>query len=340
MGSRLCVGLAAVLVAFGSSCGDGDASGGQEVPISAPNSGAVSAVAVDTASTSPDETDKASPASSPSSWVSSPPSPVAEPSGGVPEAPPDLVVTNGSTTLELRPWTYCFANGCADGFPPDPLPSIGIGERLDVTFPLADWSFSAAFQRAGDPCARTQTVDLEQGGPTTFTLGPAGPPGTYQVELFGRGNGDLFVSFEWTTTAAGPMPQPSSLLAVLADHDGRVDSYGVEFSVVNLAGSPATATALITVTAANGKSLTFELDPAPQWQPECDAIEGLVVWNGPADQGLAAAQLGPAPFTYDVVVTLDGVEHRAHAVWPDDQIPGNEPSVALTFVPPLPAWTG
>lgn len=64
------------------------------------------------------------------------------------------------------------------------------------------------------------------------------------------------------------------------------------------------------------------------------------MWNGPADQGLAAAKLGPAPFTYDVVVSLDGVEHRAHALWPDDQITGNEPSAALTFSPPLPAWSG
>ena len=43
------------------------------------------------------------------------------------------------------------------------------------------------------------------------------------------------------------------------------------------------------------------------------------------------------PFTYEVVLTLDGVEHRATATWPDDMIVGNEPSVALQFEPALPA---
>nr|MBA3851451.1 hypothetical protein [Chloroflexota bacterium] len=50
-----------------------------------------------------------------------------------------------------------------------------------------------------------------------------------------------------------------------------------------------------------------------------------------------AADLGPAPFTYDVVVMLDGVRYAARAAWPADEIQGNEPSVALEFSPPLPA---
>jgi hypothetical protein len=273
------------------------------------------------------------------STVASPPSSGPSPTIGDLPHPPDVVVRNGSTSVQLAAWTYCYLTVCADGFPPDPLPSVGSGDQLEVTFPLEGWTFSAAFRRAGDPCARTQSVELQQTGPTSFLLGPAGPAGTYTVELFGRGDGDLFVSFEWTTTADGPMPEPEARLAVLADSDGRVDSYGVELVLSNLDESPSTATATITVTASNGRSLTFDAQPAEQFQEGCPAIEGLVAWFGPDEQGRESARLGPAPFTYDVVVTLDGVEHRARALWPDDEIPDLGPSVALDFEPALPAPT-
>ncbi|MBA3307847.1 MAG: hypothetical protein H0T04_04085 [Chloroflexi bacterium] len=53
--------------------------------------------------------------------------------------------------------------------------------------------------------------------------------------------------------------------------------------------------------------------------------------------GASLSLLGPAPFTYDVVVVLDGARYVAHAAWPADQIKGNEPSAKLEFLPPLPA---
>jgi len=177
--------------------------------------------------------------------------------GGI-TRPPSVSVASNATTLDLEAWTFCFANGCADGFPPDPLPSVGADDELEVRFPLEGWGFQADFQRAGDPCARHQYVDLEQTGPTSFVLRPAGPAGTYAVTLFGRGDGDLFVTFEWKTTSDGPLPKPEAQLAVLADHDGRIDSYGVELGITNLARSPTSATASITVTAANGNSLSFD----------------------------------------------------------------------------------
>jgi hypothetical protein len=229
-----------------------------------------------------------------------------------------------------------FASGCADGFAPDPLPSVGADDILEVEFPLPGWEFEAEFQRADSPCGRRQYLDLERTGPTSFRVKPAGPAGTYAVTLFGRGDGDLVVSFEWTTTTDGPLPMPTARLAVLAEHDGAIDSYGVELDITNMADSPATATATITVTAANGNSLTFDAVPHTSG-PKCPAIEGSLSWDGPDDQGLAAATLGPPPFTYDVVVTLDGVEHRATAEWPADQLPDNSPSVALEFTPALPA---
>lgn len=176
-------------------------------------------------------------------------------------------------------------------------------------------------------CPRQHTVPLERSTGGTFTLRPAGSADTYDVTLSGRGDGDLFVSFRWTTTQDGPMPAPEARLAVVADHDGEPDSYGVELVLSNLASTPAQSSATISVTSAEGDSITFDATRAPQ----CIA-EGTVYWDGPDDQGLAAAHLGEPPFTYEVKVTLDGISYSATATWPIDQIEGNEPSVALDLL--------
>ena len=60
-------------------------------------------------------------------------------------------------------------------------------------------------------------------------------------------------------------------------------------------------------------------------------------WDGPDDIGGEAAQLGDAPFRYEIEVILDGKRYEATATWPDDEIKGNEPSVALDFSPELPS---
>jgi len=162
---------------------------------------------------------------------------------------------------------------------------------------------------------------------------PAGPADTYDVTLFGRGDGDLFVTFRWTTPQDGPMPVPDARLAVLADHDGEVGSYGVELELSDLRATlPRSARAEITVTAANGETLTFEAIPAKGCLGE-----GSIYWNGPDRAGRQAARLGPAPFRYGVVVVLDGVRYAASAAWPADEIDGNEPSAELIFAPSLPA---
>jgi len=248
------------------------------------------------------------------------------------EGPPPVTVRSPSTTLELSPWTFCYINGCADGMPPSDLPDVGTADELTVEFPLRAWTFSAMFRPAGVDCPREQQVPLTPIGDGSFTLSPAGPAGTYDVTLMGAGDGDLFVSFLWTTSQDGPLPDPEARLALIAYHDGQPDSYGIELALSNLASTPDAATATITVTATGGASLQFSATRAP-W---CFA-EGTVYWDGPDEQGLAAAQLGEPPFTYDVEVTLDGVLHRATATWPDDQIHGNEPSVALAFTPALPS---
>jgi hypothetical protein len=253
--------------------------------------------------------------------------------------PPPVVVSSPDDSLELRPFTYCYGSVCADGAPRPPLPDIGEADRLEVAFPLPGWSFTATFTEVvpDAQCAREQQVPLESRGDGTFVLRPAGYAGTYDITLFGRGDGDVAVAFRWTIPTDGPLAEPTARLAALADHDGQVDSYGVELEVANLDHTPAAAEAFVTVRAADGEELTF---PAPG-DPDATCRAGYLYWSGPPQQNMdmVVSKLAGhgGPYTYVVVLKLDGVRYEGTATWPGDQIPGNEPSVALDFEPPLPA---
>jgi hypothetical protein len=252
--------------------------------------------------------------------------------GGL-EAPPPVTVRYFDQSFDLHAWTYCYKSGCADGSPPrDPL-DVGDPGEVGVEFPLSGWSFKASFSPADEECGRVQTVPLEATGDGDFVLRPAGYADTYDVTLFGRGKGDLFTTFRWSTPTDGPLPKPKARLAVLANNDGAVDSYGVELMVTNLARTPRKTSATIAVQASNGDALTFK---AKRAGGQCSP-EGTVYWDGPDDKGFAAADLGHRPFTYKVELMLDGVRYVASATWPDDEIRGNEPSVSLDFTPDLPA---
>ncbi len=259
--------------------------------------------------------------------------------GPIGDGPPPVVVTGENAPIALEAWTYCFGTACVDGMPPAQPADVGSPAVVIIEFPLDDWSFEAEFVvTAGGECPRRQSVPVEQTAPGQYLLEPAGHADAYDVTLFGRGDGgggDLFVTFRWTTPADGPMPLPEARIAVLADHDGQVDSYGIELELSDLAVTPREASAEVTVTAADGESLSFSATRAPG----CMA-EGTVYWDGPDEAGLRAAMLGPAPFTYLVEVVLYGTQHAATAAWPGDQIAGYEPSVSLEFDPPLPALTG
>jgi hypothetical protein len=249
------------------------------------------------------------------------------------DAPPPVTVHFFDQSVALRAWTYCYRTLCADGSPPAAPADVGSPEEVLAEFPLPHWSFTASFQPAGKRCGRIQEASLEPAGDGRFVLRPVGRAGTYDVTLFGRGDGDLFTTFRWTTPADGPLAAPAARLAVLADHDGGVDSYGVELELVNLAQTPKRASARITVRAADGAEVTFD---ATRSRMGCFP-EGKVYWDGPDAKGLEAAGLAEGPFTYRVEVVLDGTRHVAEADWPEDQIRGNEPSVALEFTPGLPS---
>ena len=87
------------------------------------------------------------------------------------------------------------------------------------------------------------------------------------------------------------------------------------------------------MTAGNGRSMTFE---AEESKDPCRSA-GDLYFDHPDEPAKKAAQLGDFPFTTTVTLTLDGRTYRASAVYPDDEIKGNEPSVALQFTPKLPA---
>jgi hypothetical protein len=250
------------------------------------------------------------------------------------EEPPPVTIRFFDRSIELVPYTYCYGNVCAEGFPPAHPPDVGSPDEVVVQFPLEGWSFTGGFRPAGEECGRWQQAALQPARTGEFLLHPVGYSGTYDVELFGRGEGgDLFVMFRWTTPIDGPLPRPEARLALLANPDGKVDSYGVELEVNNLATSPKEALARITVRSDEGQAMTFEPTPA---RPPC-LSEGTVYWDGPDEEGRAAAALSGKRFTYEVELTLDGIRYVATAAWPADEIVGYEPSVALQFSPGLPA---
>ena len=247
--------------------------------------------------------------------------------------PPPVTVRFFDDSFELEAWTFCYGSVCADGSPPANPPDVGSPDEVVLEFPLSGWSFEASFSPADTKCGRIQTVQAEPIGDGRFLLRPAGYADTYDVTLFGRGEGDLFTTFRWTTPTDGQLPEPEARLAVLAGHDGQVDSYGVELEARNLARTPRRASARITVRAANGDAIGFK---AKRARERC-LPQGTVYFDGPDYKGLAAAELGRGPFTYLVDLRLDGKRYVASATWPDDEIKGNEPSVRLDFTPNLPA---
>lgn len=248
------------------------------------------------------------------------------------EQPPPFLVRYGGTELRLFPHTYCYARGCADGFDDDP-PSIGSPEEIYVFVPVAGFTNLVVDQVEGEYCVgrqvRAEAVPLGEGW---WSVRPRGPAGDYAVTLFASGSpGDMIGKLLWRTPSDRPLPEPTARLALIADHDGRPDSYGLELVVENLPATPAQVSATITVTAGNGQAMTFD---ATRSGEGCEG-EGRLSFDGPDDLAVQASRLGDFPFTTRVELVLDGVTHVATAVYPDDEIEGNEPSVPLHFDPPL-----
>lgn len=260
--------------------------------------------------------------------------------------PPPFRVRYADTELVLEASTFCYTTACVDGWDNDP-PAVGSPEEIFVFVPVRQFDQLTVSQTAqseagedapgaaeqSDCAGRRVDAEVESLGDGWWRVRPRGPAASYRFSIFaGGGGGDMIGDLRWTTPTDRPLPGPVARLALIADHDGRPDSYGLELMVTNLPASPARYAALITVTAGNGRSLEFEAVPAA----EACLGEGAIYFDGPDDRATAAAQLGDFPFTTTVELELDGVVYTATAKYPDDEIEGQEPSVALEFDPPLP----
>lgn len=250
-----------------------------------------------------------------------------------PRSPGSFVVRYGETELHLDPTTYCYSNGCVDGMDPDP-PEIGAHDEILVFVPVRDFTQLSANQRRGDDyCTARQlaaeTTDLGEGW---WRVTPQGPAGDYIVSLFagGDGSGDMIADLVWTTPEA-PLPSAAASLALIVDHDGAPDSYGLELAINGLTDSPSEYAASIVVTADGGDSTTIEATTST----DCFG-EGALYFDGPADEATDAASLGGFPFEYEVTLTLDGTQYLASATYPDDLIEEHGVAVALEFEPALP----
>ncbi len=253
------------------------------------------------------------------------------------EGVPPLTLMLDDRMVVMAPWSYCYANACIDGMPPEGLDHVGSPDAVRFSFPEPGWTFEATFKEAGDECGRSITIPAEATDGHEFEVPAAGPADDWEVDLFGRGpGGDVIYTFGWTTPTLGTLPEPDGYLGLISVSGDETHVYGAELSINDLASTPANATAVITLTAANGATRTL----APM-HPTRDCMgEGQLFFRGPDSLVQGLEDLGPFPYSYTVKLTMDGTTYTGTAVYPDDEIKDLEPYTALTFDPPLPAYMG
>lgn len=260
--------------------------------------------------------------------------------GGEPELKaPAIRLHLASGPVDLKPWTACYGNGCFDGSPPEDLVDVGPTDAVEFSFARTGWSFEATFREAGADCPRHLNVKATKVGSTRFRVEPAGNADSWDVDVFGRGpGGDVITTFRWTTREAGSFPTAAtSSLAVLADNDGRLDSYGVELGISDLATTPKTVSARIDVIAENGDRAHLDLGTMPRRR--CYSA-GNVSWTRPERVAGPATKLRGDTFRYVVHLTLDGETYTGRGTWPTDTNEDITPAVPLTWTPELPVYRG
>ncbi|GAB2860328.1 hypothetical protein [Nocardioides pacificus] len=264
------------------------------------------------------------------------------------DEPSPVVLRLADGDVALSAWGYCWtgppsprgtAKGiCVDSLGPSTrdLPSAGEHDALDFWFGLKGWDFRATFTELDAACPRSHTVRAERIGDQTFRLQPAGPPGRYRVDLFGTGEaGDVTTSFAWTTPVGGPGEEPSAHLALLRKAGDYAVAPRMQLVVEGLGFQPDEVEAEVVARTARGIPIVVD---ATLNHPGTCPVEGSLSFSGQPPVH-PEATLGPAPFTYEVRLTLDGEEYVGTAVWPRDQIKGQRPHTRLTFTPPLPGPT-
>lgn len=260
------------------------------------------------------------------------------PGGG---EPPPVTVTAGDATLTLDPWTWCWDGTCADGFEPEDPDSLGtVTGPVAIGFPHDDWEFQARHLHPDDMCRLDLTPPLESAGDDEWTLPATGPPGGYEVEVFGRGpQGDVVVTFAVDRADEGELPPAEAFLDMLSDPDGTPELPGpTVVSVSGLPETPESASAMVTVTASDGQRTEVDLAEA---DPGCLSWGTVSLTDGQEVRREARSWLGPEPYAIVVDLTLYGTTHRAQTEWPDDvvgetQMEEHVSSTPLEFDPPLP----
>jgi hypothetical protein len=261
--------------------------------------------------------------------------------------PPDVVLRAGGAETVLRNWSSCWSSGnttgCADGHPPDVAPDIGAPPEVEVAFDAPGWRFQATAMPTGNTCTgRQEAADLVATGPTTHRLLPMGKAGDYTITLTGRSTdaatnkGDVATTFRWHTPRNGPSEPPSATMSLLATPAEIKASLGAELTAVSLGVSTTAAdvSATAVVTAATGAAMTVEFHPHPQL--EC-VPDGSLFLRSDGEDGRRLTALGPAPFRYDVTLTIAGTRYRGTGTWPQDVIHDCSPCTTLRWDPPLPA---
>jgi hypothetical protein len=255
---------------------------------------------------------------------------------------PVVLRLDDGRTRELTPWSWCMVDGCADGAPPVHPFSVGSPGHVDFTFAIPGFEFDASFHRPtgrpvwDGPQGRTVEGRVEKVGEHTFRVWPAGPPGPWHVDLSGRGDGDLVTTFLWETPTAGPLPsEATGTVGVLAEHDGELDSYGVELFLDDLDPDAPVAQAWVRVTSDTGGSVLLDLGrPEPSHQP------GTLSWIRGDRVGDPAVALGGTSFVYEVTLEMDGRTYTGRGRWPEETNHEITPHVPLAWSPSLPVYDG
>lgn len=255
------------------------------------------------------------PPSSPA--TTSPPATTTDPVDSI--HPPDLVIEAGAESLSLQPWTYCWTENsqfvCADGMPPDPLPSLTLapGDDLSFRFPL-DWHLQGTLHQGDDMCSAAWEVDIIADGTPVEDLGPAG---TYRFEVAGQGiGGDGFWTFELMSEADRPRPGPFVVVDWQPGAGALDPEYLLGASVGNLTAVPDSVSGMVRVTAGEGQTGTTELIPAAI-EPDC--WNSRIRLEAPATFTGDVVALGPPPYEITIELEVDDVTLTSETfTWPLD----------------------
>ena len=231
--------------------------------------------------------------------------------------PPELMVTAGSEELALAPFAWCWTESdqsiCADGVPPEPLPSLTLAPNSELSFHFPiDWHLQASLFPGEDFCEVSE-VDVLIDGTPVVSLGPAG---TYRVEVFGSGEGgDGAWSFELVTTEDRPRPP---LFVHTSWHPGSGDldpEAPFLAGLGNLTERPDEVMAHATVSASNGTVEDFDMSA----RIDEDCSESSIALEAPNDFSRRVVDLGPPPYEVSLTFIIDGQAMAAEILtWPDD----------------------